>query len=362
MSQTFTCYFWPGNAPLVFAVQVHRKMDNGVDGELGYENRGHSLLDCLSLRNFIPLPSDKVLGVNSSFTGGWTPLDAVEYNAEFVTSLISCHGLIDNSYVDIQESLAELESNTTCFGSETLSEMDSFFIEHRSRLITNFGGSTDYHLEGSGNKNEKALLPQSSTHNYAQSQEDCKLVDDGNTKSSPDRKKIRRVCDDQTQFARVKNMKIEKDQCMGEQDEEKTKPEQKPISKTCCQNVGKEVKDSSTKGDAPKEDYVHVRAKRGQATNSHSLAERVRREKIRHRMKFLQDLVPGCNKITGKAVMLDEIINYVLSLQRQVELQGMTACCLRPGPGETAAVTLNCPKVAEILSCLFERVYVTSET
>jgi len=37
-------------------------------------------------------------------------------------------------------------------------------------------------------------------------------------------------------------------------------------------------------------------------------------------MKFLQDLVPGCSKVTGKAVMLDEIINYVQSLQRQVEL------------------------------------------
>ncbi|CAN1346761.1 Transcription factor bHLH49 [Linum perenne] len=37
-------------------------------------------------------------------------------------------------------------------------------------------------------------------------------------------------------------------------------------------------------------------------------------------MKFLQDLVPGCNKVTGKAVMLDEIINYVQSLQRQVEV------------------------------------------
>lgn len=66
-------------------------------------------------------------------------------------------------------------------------------------------------------------------------------------------------------------------------------------------------------------------------------------------MKFLQDLVPGCDKvtfflrpleslyclrsagskskeilgnfqITGKAVMLDEIINYVLSLQKQVEV------------------------------------------
>lgn len=38
-------------------------------------------------------------------------------------------------------------------------------------------------------------------------------------------------------------------------------------------------------------------------------------------MKLLQDLVPGCNKITGKAGMLDEIINYVQSLQRQVEVR-----------------------------------------
>ncbi|RWW26924.1 hypothetical protein GW17_00008679 [Ensete ventricosum] len=36
---------------------------------------------------------------------------------------------------------------------------------------------------------------------------------------------------------------------------------------------GKHAKDAS---DAPKEDYIHVRARRGQATNSHSLAERVR--------------------------------------------------------------------------------------
>nr|KJB25858.1 hypothetical protein B456_004G212900 [Gossypium raimondii] len=45
----------------------------------------------------------------------------------------------------------------------------------------------------------------------------------------------------------------------------------------------------------------------------------VRREKISERMKYLQDLVPGCNKITDKAGMLNEIINYVQSLQRQVE-------------------------------------------
>ncbi|GMJ01760.1 CRY2-interacting bHLH 3 [Hibiscus trionum] len=80
----------------------------------------------------------------------------------------------------------------------------------------------------------------------------------------------------------------------------------------------------------PPKDYIHVRARRGQATDSHSLAERVRREKISERMKFLQDLVPGCNKITGKAVMLDEIINYVQSLQRQVEFLSMKLATVNP--------------------------------
>ncbi|KAI5081223.1 hypothetical protein GOP47_0004406 [Adiantum capillus-veneris] len=83
---------------------------------------------------------------------------------------------------------------------------------------------------------------------------------------------------------------------------------------------------------ASKQDYIHVRARRGQATDSHSLAERVRREKISERMKFLQDLVPGCNKITGKAVMLDEIINYVQSLQRQVEFLSMKLSTISSPP------------------------------
>nr|XP_009784041.1 PREDICTED: transcription factor bHLH79 isoform X3 [Nicotiana sylvestris] len=53
--------------------------------------------------------------------------------------------------------------------------------------------------------------------------------------------------------------------------------------------------EQSSKPEPPK-DYIHVRARRGQATDSHSLAERARREKISERMKILQDLVPGCNK------------------------------------------------------------------
>lgn len=73
----------------------------------------------------------------------------------------------------------------------------------------------------------------------------------------------------------------------------------------------------------PPKDYIHVRARRGQATDSHSLAERARRQKISERMKILQDLVPGCSKVIGKALVLDEIINYIQSLQRQVEFLSM---------------------------------------
>ncbi|GLJ04879.1 hypothetical protein SUGI_0005550 [Cryptomeria japonica] len=91
----------------------------------------------------------------------------------------------------------------------------------------------------------------------------------------------------------------------------------------------KDSQQNSKPSEAPK-DYIHVRARRGQATDSHSLAERVRREKISERMKLLQDLVPGCNKITGKAVMLDEIINYVQSLQHQVEFLSMKLEAVNP--------------------------------
>ncbi|XP_030956820.1 transcription factor bHLH49 [Quercus lobata] len=102
------------------------------------------------------------------------------------------------------------------------------------------------------------------------------------------------------------------------------------LTSTTNKSSGKHGKQGSQASDPPKEEYIHVRARRGQATNSHSLAERVRREKISERMKFLQDLVPGCSKVTGKAVMLDEIINYVQSLQRQVEFLSMKLATVNP--------------------------------
>lgn len=77
-------------------------------------------------------------------------------------------------------------------------------------------------------------------------------------------------------------------------------------------------------------DYIHVRARRGQATDSHSLAERVRRQKISDRMNVLQNLIPGCSKLTSKALVLEEIINYVQSLQSQVKILSMKLACVTP--------------------------------
>ncbi|KAL1808499.1 transcription factor UNE12 [Daucus carota subsp. sativus] len=66
-----------------------------------------------------------------------------------------------------------------------------------------------------------------------------------------------------------------------------------------------------------------VRARRGQATDPHSIAERLRRERIAERMRALQELVPSCNK-SDKAAMLDEILDYVKFLRLQVKVLSMS--------------------------------------
>ncbi|KAL3501735.1 hypothetical protein ACH5RR_036184 [Cinchona calisaya] len=89
-------------------------------------------------------------------------------------------------------------------------------------------------------------------------------------------------------------------------------------------NYGKKKRKRNNNREMEKpREVVHVRAKRGQATDSHSLAERLRREKINEKLRCLQDLVPGCYKTMGMAVMLDVIINYVRSLQNQIDFLSM---------------------------------------
>ncbi|MCO5596332.1 hypothetical protein L7F22_050393 [Adiantum nelumboides] len=68
------------------------------------------------------------------------------------------------------------------------------------------------------------------------------------------------------------------------------------------------------------------RAKRGFATHPRSIAERVRRTKISERIKKLQDLVPNLDKQAHTADMLDEVVEYVKLLQRQVEELSKHSC------------------------------------
>lgn len=49
----------------------------------------------------------------------------------------------------------------------------------------------------------------------------------------------------------------------------------------------RQSKESSKPPEPPKQDYIHVRARRGQATDSHSLAERVRSKRISFSKRML---------------------------------------------------------------------------
>ncbi|XP_066356298.1 transcription factor PHYTOCHROME INTERACTING FACTOR-LIKE 13-like [Miscanthus floridulus] len=63
-------------------------------------------------------------------------------------------------------------------------------------------------------------------------------------------------------------------------------------------------------------------AKRRRAAEVHNLSERRRRDRINEKMKALQELIPHCNK-TDKASMLDEAIEYLKSLQLQLQMMWM---------------------------------------
>ncbi|KAI8553586.1 hypothetical protein RHMOL_Rhmol05G0027300 [Rhododendron molle] len=83
-----------------------------------------------------------------------------------------------------------------------------------------------------------------------------------------------------------------------------------------------------------KPDCFHVSTPRGQATDSHSLAERerVRRENIRDRLKYLEDIVPGCNRIKGCVGRLNIIIDYIEHLQEKVEFLSTRVAAVNPSP------------------------------
>ncbi|XP_038970889.1 transcription factor PIF1-like isoform X2 [Phoenix dactylifera] len=75
-------------------------------------------------------------------------------------------------------------------------------------------------------------------------------------------------------------------------------------------------------GDKRKDTQRSASIRRSRATELHNLSERRRRDRINEKMKTLQELIPRCNK-SDKASTLDEAIEYLKSLQLQVQLMSM---------------------------------------
>ncbi|CAN6345217.1 unnamed protein product [Urochloa humidicola] len=70
--------------------------------------------------------------------------------------------------------------------------------------------------------------------------------------------------------------------------------------------------------------------KRSRTAEVHNLSERRRRDRINEKMRALQELIPNCNKI-DKASMLEEAIEYLKTLQLQVQMMSMgTGLCMPP--------------------------------
>lgn len=73
---------------------------------------------------------------------------------------------------------------------------------------------------------------------------------------------------------------------------------------------------------ASKPSQRSVPSPRGRASEVHNLSERRRRDRINEKMRALQELIPHCNK-TDKASMLEEAIEYLKSLQLQLQMMWM---------------------------------------
>lgn len=87
-------------------------------------------------------------------------------------------------------------------------------------------------------------------------------------------------------------------------------------------NEGHSLENEFEVGGEKKEARGSTSTKRSRAAEVHNLSERRRRDRINERMKTLQELIPRCNK-TDKASMLDEAIEYLKSLQMQVQMMSM---------------------------------------
>ncbi|KAE8716295.1 transcription factor bHLH74-like isoform X2 [Hibiscus syriacus] len=280
---------------------------------------------------------NKISNTLGPFLGsGWDP--NVSQSESLGGSSVASHyylvmerqGISGTSHVSQYQShpsFVELVPKLSGFDGGNLSQMVGPFGLPQCNQIANSRCPSNYALNAEGG-NGRGLT------NSLRSLDEYRVLEEALVGSSPNGNIRKRSPESNSPLRSCKNgyeeprMDLSSDSCDGPKEQNGKK--QKTGGDSRGKQASKQHKDGSQSGEAPKEIYINVRARRGQATNSHSLAERVRREKISERMRLLQELVPGCNKITRKAVMLDEIINYVQSLQQQVEFLSMKLAIVNP--------------------------------
>ncbi|KAL8154057.1 hypothetical protein V2J09_011817 [Rumex salicifolius] len=300
--------------------------DNG-NGQMGFQQNSELMLSCC--------PSS---GMNTSER----VISGLAINSMFDSS----NGGKESCYVSGWENTVPLSQNENLGVSLMAPSVDlamsgtSQFMHYSSDAkFPVFGGGNfsgmvnSYNLPGCAQNSgvfgptnhalSKNLMVENRILGSVQYQENLQTLEDRSLVASPNGKRKRNGGGDMQRDSSAENLE------MKESDEKKQKIEESGSSDQSNKKSGRQTKDNFS-GEEDSKGYIHVRARKGQATNSHSLAERVRREKINDRMRLLQELVPGCSKITGKAVMLDEIINYVQSLQQQVEFLSMKLASVNP--------------------------------
>uniref|UniRef100_A0A7N0ZUG5 BHLH domain-containing protein n=1 Tax=Kalanchoe fedtschenkoi TaxID=63787 RepID=A0A7N0ZUG5_KALFE len=302
--------------------------DGKVD--LGFQqNSNKSTMSCsTSGMNTNPLPN-KVSGIAMSsipmfkssagsdphFGTHWDPLLAIHQNENFGggSSMVSHCGYanppypIDNQGMSGTHLLQYPSSDSTLvdlpkiqrFGSGNFVDMAGLYG------LPALGATASSSCYQNYLSNHEVGIHRHST-DRAGSQDDCQVSEERALEASPNGKRRRSVesasalnSNKMTEGEQQKDMSEGSFDQPSEQDDEK----QNQIRRLQNKQSGKQAKDNSQTEDGTKDTYIHVRARRGQATNSHSLAERVRREKISERMKLLQELVPGCNKVDKKTLI-----------------------------------------------------------
>ncbi|KAI4337088.1 hypothetical protein L6164_015542 [Bauhinia variegata] len=331
----------------------------GHENAMGFQHGNDTILNCASSGLSTNVSEMAISSVSMAkpsdaanpFLGSstWDPLVSFNQSQTLGASSMVSHNefanssyplLLENQAMSSTSHLVQYMSDSN-FG-EMIPKIPSFEGGNFSEMIGSFGQSGCSDMVNTGyrpsyNPNKESGIERTQI-NGSHSQGEDSPPEQRDTGSASNGNRRKRGLDYDSSFSPNKNAEEEgrKDssgkisEVVKEKDEKKPKIEENSSAGLRSKQSGKQAKDNTQSGEATKENFIHVRARRGQATNSHSLAERVRREKISERMRLLQELVPGCNKITGKAVMLDEIINYVQSLQQQVEFLSMKLATVNP--------------------------------